>query len=193
MYAYIDGKLTVKNPAYVVVDCHGVGYMLHISLYTFEKIKELQQAKLFTQLIVREDAHILFGFYDEVEQKLFRLLIGVSGVGANTARMILSSLPPDDLALAIINENVKLLQTIKGIGNKSAQRLVIELKDKLKKESFSGDNSSQPYNTNREEALSALVMLGFVRLQAEKALDKILASTPELSVENLIKQALKIL
>lgn len=193
MYNHFEGKLSVKTPTYAVIDCGGVGYQLNISLNTFSKIPDSGTCKLFAHLAVREDALVLFGFADEEERELFRQLISVSGVGAGTARMILSSMSPAEVVSAIHSGNVGALKSIKGIGEKSAQRIIIDLKGK-----FSGDNltgasiSFTGDNKMREEALSALVMLGFAKNVAEKAVDKALKTEGNaLSVEHLLKLALK--
>lgn len=193
MYNHFEGKLSVKTPTYAVLDCGGVGYQLNISLNTFSKIPDSGTCRLFAHLAVREDALVLFGFADEEERELFRQLISVSGVGAGTARMILSSLSPAEVVSAIHSGNVTALKSIKGIGEKSAQRIIIDLKGK-----FTGDNLSGASfaftgdNKMREEALSALVMLGFAKNMAEKAVDKSLKTEGNaLSVEHLIKMALK--
>ncbi len=193
MYNHFEGKLSVKTPTYAVLDCGGVGYQLNISLNTFSKIPDSGTCRLFAHLAVREDALVLFGFADEEERELFRQLISVSGVGAGTARMILSSMSPSEVVQAIHSGNVNALKSIKGIGEKSAQRIIIDLKGK-----FSGDNLSGSSiaftgdNKMREEALSALVMLGFAKNMAEKAVDKALKSEGNaLSVEHLLKLALK--
>jgi Holliday junction DNA helicase RuvA len=194
MFAYIEGTLTTRNPAYVVVDCQGVGYMIHISLNTFTQIKDLTSARLLTHLLVREDAQLLYGFYTEEERRVFRLLIAVSGIGANTARMILSSLSPADLVQAIVTGNEPVLKKIKGIGAKTAQRLIVELKDKVAKTQGLSDLGSASYNTNREEALSALVILGFARPAVEKVLDGLLREHGmTIPVEQIIRLALKVL
>lgn len=194
MFAYIEGLLTEKNPAYAVVDCQGVGYQVHISLNTYTQIKDLERARILTHLVVREDAQVLYGFFSEEERRVFRLLIGVSGVGANTARMILSSVSPAELVQAIVTGNELLLKKIKGIGAKTAQRLIVELRDKVAKESRAVEISGHAYNTNREEALSALVILGFARPSVEKTLDGLLREHGmAIPVEQLIRLALKVL
>lgn len=194
MFAYVEGLLTEKNPAYAVVDCTGVGYLVHISLHTYTQIKDLKNARLLTHLIVREDAHLLYGFFTEEERRIFKLLISVSGIGSNTARMILSSLSPKELIQAILAGNEPLLKKVKGIGAKTAQRLILELKDKVSKDSRSEDFGSLYNNTNREEALSALVILGFARPAVEKALDGLLREHGmAIPVEQLIRLALKVL
>ncbi len=194
MFAYIRGKLVEKNPAYAVIETQGVGYMLHISIHTYEKLQDIENCKLFTHLVIKEDAHTLYGFIDDFERDVFRNLISVSGIGPNTARMMLSSMNPDDVCQAVATGNIGLLQTIKGIGGKTAQRVVIELKDKLAKKTVILENSSIANNTIQQEALSGLIMLGFVRNVAEKAIFKVVNNSEgSLSVEELIKRALKIL
>lgn len=192
MYAYIDGKLVLKCPTYVVIDAGGVGYHINISLNTYGALTDAERCKLFTWLHVKEDGHTLYGFFDEGERRLFLHLISVSGIGPNTGRMILSSITPAEIQTAIVKGDVPLIQRIKGIGPKSAQRMILELQDKLKKE---GPDSliSMPHNdTAKDEALSALVMLGFTKSIAEKALDAAVKSEGEnLTVEQLIKIALK--
>jgi holliday junction DNA helicase RuvA len=192
MITHIEGKLVEKNPAYVVIDCAGVGYLINISLNTFSKLSNNENCKLLTHLAIREDAHTLFGFFDEQERHLFRHLISVSGVGANTARMVLSSLGPAEIQQAILTENATALQQIKGIGGKTAQRIIIDLKDKLQKEGLFASNLQVPNNTIKQEALSALVMLGFSKGVAEKAVDAVLKTEKsDIAVEHLIKLALK--
>lgn len=191
MYEYLNGKLAYKSPTHVVIDVGGVGYHVHISLHTYSLIKDTEQCKLFISFQVREDAHTLYGFAEEGERRLFEHLISVSGIGPNTGRMILSSITPDEIQTAIIQGNVPLIQRVKGIGPKTAQRLVLELQDKLKKQ---GPDALTVINQQRsvpDEALSALVMLGFVRTQAEKVLTGVLQANPEATVETLIKEALK--
>jgi holliday junction DNA helicase RuvA len=191
MYAFIKGKVVEKNPAYVVLETNGIGYQLNISLNTFTAIGSQETVKLFTYLAIREDAHILYGFADERERTLFLLLISVSGVGTNTARMILSSLSTDEAIDAIAFEKTHILQAVKGIGGKTAQRIVVDLKDKVMKTDFSSEKVPSAYNTIKEEALSGLLILGFNKNAAEKALDKLLKTHQEPSVELLIKEALK--
>jgi Holliday junction DNA helicase RuvA len=194
MYAFIEGKISEINPATVVIDCHGVGYDISISVNTFSLIKDLKECRLLTHLAVREDAMVLFGFAHENERMLFRHLISVSGVGAGTARLILSSLNPEEVTDAIVSGNVGLLQRVKGIGGKTAQRIIIDLRDKLGKGSGTREFLGSPHNTGKEEALSALSMLGFNKTLAEKTIDKILKEEGStLTVEELIKRALKIL
>jgi holliday junction DNA helicase RuvA len=194
MFEYISGTLTEKNPAYLIVDNQGVGYYVNISLHTFSLLKDKKEAKILIHFVVREDAQILFGFADEAERIIFRQLISVSGVGANTARMILSSLSPQEVANAIANGEVNVLQKIKGIGAKSAQRIIVDLKDKILKTNIPSENLSIEYNRNKDDALIALVTLGFSKIQAEKTLKRVFAEIDEnAAVEDVIKQALKLL
>lgn len=191
MISYIQGKFIEKTPTYIIVECGGMGYHINISLYSYSKLKDEINGKVYTHQVIKEDAHILYGFAEEEERKLFRNLISVSGIGASTARMILSSLTPMETQLAIINGDIRSLQNIKGIGAKSAQRIIIDLKDKLSKEEGSTQITTIVSNTIKEEALSALLTLGFVKSSAEKVIDEILKKESELSVEKLIKLALK--
>lgn len=192
MYAYIDGKLAFKCPNYVVIDAGGVGYHINISLNTYAALKDNEKCKLFTWLHVKEDGHTLYGFFEEGERRLFLHLISVSGIGPNTGRMILSSITPAEIQTAIVKGDVPLIQRIKGIGPKSAQRMILELQDKLKKEGPDSLISMPLNNTAKDEALSALVMLGFNKSAAEKSLDAAIKQGNEnLSVETLIKIALK--
>ncbi len=192
MYAYIDGKLTFKSPAYVVIEAGGIGYHINISLNTFSKLGDAERCRLYVWLHVKEDAHTLYGFADEGEKRLFLHLISVSGIGPNTGRMMLSSITPEEIQTAIVKGNVTQIQRIKGIGPKSAQRVILELQDKLRKEGPDTLMSMPANNTVKDEALSALVMLGFARNAAEKVIDQEMArSTDTLSVEQLIKFALK--
>ncbi len=194
MIAFIEGEVDEITPAYVVINCNGVGYMLHISLNTYSKIQQSKRVRLLTSMIVREDAHTLFGFAGPEEKTLFGHLISVSGVGPNTARMILSSMSAEDIHNAIINNNTSVLQSIKGIGAKSAQRIIVDLKDKLEKEGVLPQENLIPAdNTIRQEALSALVMLGYNKSAAQKTLNQILKKNTgvDWSVEMLIKEALK--
>ncbi len=197
MIHHIKGALVEKNPAYVVLEtAGGVGYLIHISLNTFSQLKDEQQVKLLTHYVVKEDSQTLYGFYDESERTLFRLLISVNGIGPNTACVILSALSVQDVVNAIANQDLRTIQSVKGIGAKTAQRVVIELKDKIAKASFDvqQDNFSTNYNNNKIEALSALIALGFAKNSAEKVLDKIIKDNgSDLSVEDLIKKALKLL
>ncbi|WP_109301483.1 Holliday junction branch migration protein RuvA [Aquimarina sp. AU474] len=191
MITHIKGRLVEKNPTDVVIECNGVGYLLHISLHTFSLIPEGEVLQLFTHLQVKEDSHTLFGFAEKSEREIFRLLISVSGIGASTARTMLSSLHPDQIKEAIASNDVATIQSIKGIGAKTAQRVIIDLKDKILKVYNIDEVSVLQSNTNKDEALSALETLGFNRKLAEKAVDKVLKNTPNETVENIIKQALK--
>lgn len=191
MIAQIRGRLIEKTPTYVVVDCGGVGYHLNISLHTFSNLKEEENCMLHTHLVVREDAQILYGFGEPSEKKLFQLLISVSGVGPATGMMVLSSAEPSEIRNAIVSGDVGWFKSVKGIGPKTAQRLIIDLKDKLSKDSIEMDFSSSTNNTVKDEALSALVMLGFNKNQAEKSIDKLLRSNADYTVEEVIKNALK--
>jgi len=192
MYAYISGKLAFKCPTYVVIDAGGVGYHIHISLNTYSALGDNENCKLYTWLHVKEDAHTLYGFVDEGERRLFLHLISVSGIGPNTGRMILSSITPAEIQAAIIKGDVPLIQRIKGIGPKSAQRMVLELQDKLKKDGPDTLIAMPVIHTAKDEALAALVMLGFVKNNAEKVIDQaIKSSNDSLTVEQLIKIALK--
>lgn len=195
MYAHFFGKLSSINPTMVVVDCNGVGYELHISLYTFGHLKDLKEARVFAHLAVKEDAHTLYGFFEESERHLFRQLISVQGIGASIARMILSSIQPNELISAIIQGNVALLKGVKGVGPKSAQRIVLELQDKMQKQDMEANYSLgfASGNRNKEEAVSALLMLGFAKTAVEKVVSKVLdgASDGELQLEEIIKRALK--
>ena len=191
MYEYIQGPVSQIHPARVVIETNGVGYAIHISLNTFSALNSLSEARVYTHLIVRDDAHLLFGFATIAERELFRSLLSVNGVGASTAIMMLSSLSPEEITSAIAHENINLLKSVKGIGLKTAQRIVIDLKDKIGKVPVGGQILIQADNTIQNEALSALVMLGFARKDAEKAVAAILADQPGTKVENVIKQALK--
>lgn len=191
MYEYIKGKIAVLKPAQAIIETNSIGYSIQISLHTYSQLNGHENTLLFLHQIVREDAHLLYGFADETERELFRMLISVNGIGSNTAIMMLSSLSPDEIKAAILNENVRLLQSIKGIGAKTAQRVIIDLKDKVGKAPASEQFLSTPDNTIRNEALSALVMLGFAKKPVEKEIDRILSAQTGLSVEEVIKQALK--
>jgi Holliday junction DNA helicase RuvA len=192
MITHLNGKLVEKNPTSLVVECNGVGYEVKISLTTFSQLKEEESIKIFTQFIVREDAQLLYGFATKEEREMFNHLISVSGIGPNTAMIMQSSLTPEEIAHAIQVEDVKTIQGVKGIGIKTAQRVIIDLKDKMLKMSFSAENIFVLNNTNRFDALTALVSLGFDKKSVEKALDKVTTSGEE-TVEQLIKDALKIL
>jgi len=191
MITHLQGKLVEKNPTDVVIDCNGVGYLVNISLHTYSLLPTTENIRLFTFLQVKEDAHTLYGFVEKQERELFKLLLSVSGIGANIARTMLSSLAPTQIIQAIASNDVVTIQGIKGIGAKTAQRVILDLKDKVLKVYSLDDVSSAPYNTNKDEALSALEVLGFNRKNAEKVMDKIVKEAPNASVEDLIKQALK--
>jgi len=191
MYEYIKGELVEATPANAIVDCGGVGYFINISVNTYSKIASQTKVLLYIHQIVREDAHLLYGFFSKEERSLFRSLISVSGIGANTANVMLSSMTVEEITGAILTENVDAIKRVKGIGAKTAQRVIIELKDKVGKEGVPVEELGFATNAVREEAQAALVMLGFARVQVNKTLDKILASEKVDSVENLIKLALK--
>ena len=191
MITHLRGKLVEKNPTEIVVECSGVGYLVHISLHTYSLLPSEEAVSIYTHLQVKEDSHSLYGFMEVSERAIFRLLISVSGIGANTARTMLSSLSPEELRDAIAASNVGVIQSVKGIGLKTAQRVIIELKDKILKIYDLEELSSPLDNTNKEEALSALEVLGFARKQSEKMVEKILKASPSLSVEDIIKQTLK--
>jgi len=191
MYDYIKGDVVELTPTYTVVEAGGVGYFINISLHTYSRMGSAKEILLYTHMAIREDAHTMYGFFDKTERELFRHLIGVSGVGSSTARMMLSSLSPEELRQAIITEDVNKIKSVKGIGLKTAQRIVIDLKDKLGKEPLSGELFVLPNNTVREEALSALVMLGFAKASAQKVVDTVLKAKGEVTVEELIKLSLK--
>lgn len=194
MYSFIEGKIADLNPAGAVIDCNGIGYLINITLNTYTQLTGKERCRLHTHLVVREDALVLFGFADEQERTVFQQLISVSGVGPNTARLILSSLTPEEVADAIINEKVKVLQAIKGIGGKSALRIIVDLKDKMQKDLPLREIFSSSHNTVKQEALSALVMLGFNKAMAEKAIEQVMkAEGSTIPVEHLVKSVLKIL
>jgi Holliday junction DNA helicase RuvA len=183
-------KLVEKSPTDVVIDCNGVGYMVHISLNTFSKLTDSESITLFTHLQVKEDSNTLFGFYEKTERNLFRQLISVSGIGASTARTMLSSLTPKEIQSAIISGNVSTIQSVKGIGLKTAQRVIIDLKDKVSLISGNDEFIGNISNTNQDEALSALEVLGYSRKHTNKVIETLLNNSPEMSVEELIKSAL---
>lgn len=193
MYEYLNGKLIEKNPAYVIIDCQGVGYFVNISLNTYSALPDKENCKLFIHFIVREDAQIMYGFVDDFERNVFRNLLNVSGVGASTARMILSALTANEVIDAIARGDVALLKSVKGIGLKSAQRIIVDLKGKLDM-SDASSILSFTHNSLKEEALSGLVVLGFSKQMAEKGIEKALKAHPELDrVEQLIKEVLKLM
>lgn len=194
MIAYIKGEITLKNPTFLIVETGGIGYMIHISLYTYSQIEKLENTRILTHMHIKEDSHTLYGFSDEQERSLFRHLISVSGIGPGTAQIILSGMNPDDIRAAIIGERDDAFRSVKGIGPKTAKRLILDLKDKLSKDG--GETTpltlSPADNTIREEALSALVALGFNRIAVQKTLNQILKQQPAIgSVEPLIKLALR--
>ena len=190
MITQIKGRLEEKSPTHVVIDCQGIGYEVNISLHTYSQLGQDENIKLFTHLQIREDSHTLFGFFTPMERSVFRLLLSVSGIGASTARTMLSSLEPQQIQRAIVNEDLATIKSIKGIGLKTAQRVVIELKDKMMS-LFEGEEiQSFANNTIKEEALSALEVLGYSRKQSEKVIDNAIQAAPESSVEELIKAAL---
>tara|TARA_R100000988_G_scaffold96078_1_gene62659 strand:+ start:339 stop:920 length:582 start_codon:yes stop_codon:yes gene_type:complete len=191
MITHLHGRLVEKNPTSVVIDCNGIGYLVHISLHTFSQLPTTEGVKLYTYLLVKEDSHTLFGFASIEEREIFTLLISVSGVGASTARTMLSSLTPEQVRDAIVSESAATIQSVKGIGAKTAQRVILDLKDKVLKVYGLSTISETASNTNKNEALSALETLGFARKQAEKVCDKIVQQDPEASVETIIKLALK--
>ena len=191
MITHIQGKLVEKNPTDVVIDCNGVGYSLNISLHTYSQIPDNEHLKLYTVLLVREDAHTLYGFSTVAEREIFKLLISVSGVGASTARTMLSSLTPKQIKEGIAHGDVVLIQSIKGIGAKTAQRVILDLKDKILKIYDIDELLVSKNNTSKDEALSALEVLGFIRKQSERVVEKILSNQPDANVETIIKEALK--
>ncbi|MGB7394976.1 MAG: Holliday junction branch migration protein RuvA [Pricia sp.] len=191
MIHHLKGKLVEKNPTHIVIECAGVGYFVNISLHTFSKLADTENISIFTHLQVKEDSHTLFGFAEKSEREIFRLLLSVSGIGSSTARTMLSSLSPGQIRDAIANGDSATIQSIKGIGAKTAQRTILDLRDKILKVYDIDEVSASPNNTNKEEALSALEVLGFARRPAEKVVDKVLAQDPSLSAENIIKLALK--
>lgn len=192
MYAYLEGKFTYKSPAQVYIDVNGVGYEVNISLNTYSAILSLEKGKLYTHLQVKEDGHVLFGFSEREEKEMFLLLISVSGVGAATARMMLSSLKSEEVRMAILSANLKLIESVKGIGKKTAERLVLELKDKVGKQPSGTDLSLPVNNSLEQDAFTALTALGISRQQAELSIQKIIRAEPNIiQLEDLIKKALK--
>ncbi len=191
MINHLTGKLIEKHPTHLVIECGGVGYFVNISLNTFASLPDEEHLRILTYLQVREDAHILFGFSGPAEREIFKLLISVSGVGTSTARTMLSSMSPAQVRDAIVSENVPAIQAVKGIGAKTAQRVILDLRDKVLKIYDMDEVSPVSGNTNKEEALSALEVLGFARKAAEKTVDAVLRQDPALSVEGIIKSALK--
>ena len=190
MISHLSGKLVSKSPTSLVVECNGIGYEVNISLNTYSRIIDSEQIKIYTHLQIREDSHSIFGFFDELERSVFRLLISVSGIGANTARTMLSSMPPNKVIESIQSDNVVAIQSIKGIGAKTAQRVIIDLKDKVL--NLIDDNvfNVSPNNTQREEALSALSVLGYPIKQTQRIVDSLMNAEPDMPVERIIKNAL---
>ncbi len=191
MIAHLQGKLVEKTPIHVVIDCGGVGYHVNISLHTYSLLPSADFIKLYTYLQIKEDAHTLFGFVEKSEREIFKMLLSVSGIGASIARTMLSSLDPKQITNAIASGDVMTIQSIKGIGSKTAQRVILDLKDKVLKLYDIDEVSMSQSNTNRDEALSALEVLGFVRKTSERVVEKIIKESPDGSVEYIIKQALK--
>jgi holliday junction DNA helicase RuvA len=191
MIDYIKGTIAQSNPTFITLETGGIGYFINISVNTFSKLETKTEIKILIHEVIREDTHQLFGFADAIERDIFRLLISVTGVGANTARMMLSSITPEEIEKAILGSDVNILKSVKGIGLKTAQRIIVDLKDKLGKQAGSGEIFTFSDNTKREEALSALVMLGFAKNAVSKVLDKIVREEKNLTVEDMIKRALK--
>ncbi|TDS19198.1 Holliday junction DNA helicase subunit RuvA [Maribacter caenipelagi] len=191
MIHHLKGKLVEKNPTHVIIECGGVGYFVNISLNTFSKLPEQENVSVFTHLQVKEDSHTLFGFVEKSEREIFRLLLSVSGIGSSIARTMLSSMSPSQIRDAIANGDVASIQAVKGIGAKTAQRVILDLRDKVLKVYDIDELSLSTNNTNKDEALSALEVLGFARKQSERVVDKVLNQDASLSVENIIKLALK--
>lgn len=191
MIAHLQGKLVEKNPTDVVIDCNGVGYQVNISLHTYSLIPDTENIKLFTYLQIKEDGHTLFGFAEKSEREIFKMLLSVSGIGASIARTMLSSIEPKQIIQALASGDVATIQSIKGIGSKTAQRAILDLKDKVLKVYDLNEVSISQDNTNKDEALSALEVLGFNRKLAEKSVEKIVKENPDATIETIIKQALK--
>ncbi len=192
MYDYISGKITEASPSHSVIETNGIGWFIDISLHTYTEIQEKKEAKLYIHFAVREDAHKFYGFATKSEREIFRLLISVSGIGANTARVMLSTLSPGEIKNAINTDNVNVIKSVKGIGLKTAQKVIIELRDKINKTAAQEIQAgTAKLNPVKEEALAALTMLGFVKKASEKALDKIVATNPNITVEQAVKEALK--
>jgi Holliday junction DNA helicase RuvA len=197
MYEYIRGEITESTPAYIILDNQGIGYFINISLYTYNQLindtkSNNQSVKLYIHEVIREDAHLLYGFYNNTEREIFKLLLTVSGIGANTTRVILSSLTPDELKQAVVAGNVETLKGIKGIGAKSAQRIIVDLKDKITKENVVAEEIMvSQNNTIKDEAFSALITLGFSKNNIDKVINVILSENQNIPVEDLVKEALK--
>jgi len=191
MITHVKGRLVEKAPTSVIIECNGIGYLINISLHTFSQIPDNENLKLFTHLQIKEDSHTLYGFFSIKEREIFRLLISVNGIGSSIARTMLSSIAPDQIIEAISRENVSLIQSVKGIGSKTAQRVIIDLRDKILKVYDLDEGFASVNNTNREEALSALEVLGINKKSSERLVDKIVIENPEISVESIIKETLK--
>ena len=191
MITHVKGRLVEKAPTSVIIECNGIGYLINISLHTFSQIPDNENLKLFTHLQIKEDSHTLYGFFTIKEREIFRLLISVNGIGSSIARTMLSSISPDQIIEAISRENVSLIQSVKGIGSKTAQRVIIDLRDKILKVYDLDEGFASVNNTNREEALSALEVLGINKRSSERLVDKIVLETPDISVESIIKETLK--
>tara|TARA_Y100001954_G_C15742551_1_gene569260 strand:+ start:382 stop:963 length:582 start_codon:yes stop_codon:yes gene_type:complete len=191
MINHIQGKLVEVNPAFVVIECNGVGYLLNISLTTYSNLRESDTCKLYSHIVIKEDSHTLYGFYNKLERQIFRFLISVSGVGASTARVILSSMLPEEIRDAIVSENIQQITSVKGVGAKTAQRIILDLKDKMLKAFDNIEITNKSGNRNREEALSALEVLGFPMKAVHKMIDKLIDESPNMEVEELVKKALK--
>ena len=191
MINHIQGKLVEVNPAFVVIECNGVGYLLNISLTTYSNLRESDTCKLYSHVVIKEDSHTLYGFHNKLERQIFRFLISVSGVGASTARVVLSSMLPEEIRDAILSENIQLITSIKGIGAKTAQRIILDLKDKMLKAFDNIEITHKSGNRNRGEALSALEVLGFPMKAVHKMIDKLIDESPDMEVEELVKKALK--
>ena len=191
MIAHLQGKLVEKSPTHIVIDCAGVGYHINISLHTYSLLPNNDFVKVYTHLQIKEDAHTLYGFIEKSEREIFRLLLSVSGIGAGIARTMLSSLDPRQITNAIASADVSTIQSIKDIGNKTAQRVILDLKEKVVKLYDLDELSVSQSNTNKDEALSALEVLGFVRKTCEKVIEKIVLAEPDATVETIIKKALK--
>ena len=191
MITHIKGRLVEKAPTSVVIECNGIGYIINISLNTFSQIPDNENLKLYTHLQIKEDSHTLYGFYSIKEREIFRLLISVNGIGSSIARTMLSSISPNQIIEAISRENVSVIQSVKGIGSKTAQRVIIDLRDKILKVYDLDEGFTSSNNTNKEEALSALEVLGINKKSSERLVDKIVLENPDFSVENIIKETLK--
>ena len=191
MITHVKGRLVEKAPTSVIIECNGIGYLINISLHTFSQIPDNENLKLFTHLQIKEDSHTLYGFFTIKEREIFRLLISVNGIGSSIARTMLSSISPDQIIEAISRENVSLIQSVKGIGSKTAQRVIIDLRDKILKVYDLDEGFASVNNTNREEALSALEVLGINKRSSERLVDKIVLENPDISVESIIKETLK--